>query len=59
MNFFSVFTSVFTLVILIVPGYLLARFRMIPESGDFFPVKSGPVFHFLICFLLTFPRGKV
>ena len=32
MNFFSVFTSVFTLVILIVPGYLLARFRMIPES---------------------------
>ncbi|MFQ7077438.1 MAG: hypothetical protein ACLRSW_05595 [Christensenellaceae bacterium] len=29
---FSVFTSVFTLVILIVPGYLLARFRMIPES---------------------------
>lgn len=32
MNFFSVFTSVFTLVVLIVPGYLLARFRMIPES---------------------------
>lgn len=32
MEFFSVFVSVFSLVILIIPGYLLARLKMIPES---------------------------
>lgn len=32
MEFFNVFVSVFSLVLLIVPGYLLARLKMIPES---------------------------